>query len=87
MKRAGLSFRKSKLKICSQKNETKTDEPGKNHEAILLKSIDDRELIIFIDETYVNNQIVINKLWVKNDDSRIICKPSWDKRITIIAAS
>lgn len=86
MKSIGLKYRHSKIKVINQKNKQKTENQRRVHTFRLLNYISSNELLIFVDETYVHNHLLNNKIWSLNAKDRIIEVKPKEKRTTIIAA-
>lgn len=86
MAKAGLRYRRVKTDIQAKKDGIALNEAQKVHLLKLANAIYEKKLIVYIDETYVNNLLLPTKMWfLKTEEPRVQVKPK-ESRATIIAA-
>lgn len=83
---AGLTRKRVKFNVYAKKQNYAFSDQQKDHLWKLSNAMRQKKILVYVDETYVSNQLYPTKMWfLDGQDARIDITPK-DKRATVIAA-
>jgi hypothetical protein len=86
MEKAGWRRKKVKLNVIPNPKNHDLSLDQRIHMFKLLFSLSNNDFLVFLDETYVHNQMFPSRLWFRKEEDPIINVEPRDQRVTIVAA-